>query len=349
VTLKLLGREAPRRTLPGLSRAELAALPAGLEAVNAVREWLATLPAPTDAPPAELPRRLREALPTIGLPTLRLVDRAAAEDGTCKLLLELSDGARVEAVLIPANGRTTVCISTQVGCTRTCAFCATARLGFTRNLEAGELVGQVLLARREAAPGTPVRNVVFMGMGEPLDNLDEVLAATRVLQEPPLLELRASRITVSSSGVLPGMERFLAESPCAFALSLNGTTDEQRAAIMPQTRRWPIAALLDCLRAAAARDPRRRFFIEYVLLAGHDDSPEDADRLAALLHGLPCTVNLIPHNPFPGSPFLAPSREVLFAFHARVRGHGLHAFTRWPRGADVAAACGLLARRQSAT
>ncbi len=344
-TLRVEGLGTPRRTLPGLTRAELQSLPGGRAFANDVRRWLATLPTDAAASPAALPAGLREAMAAIGLPSLQLHARTTGADGTTKLLLQL-DGAQIETVLIPVRGRTTVCLSTQAGCTRTCAFCATARLKFVRNLEAGEQVAQVLLAASLAPPEAPVRNVVFMGMGEPLDNLDEVLAATRVLQEP-LLELRASRITVSTSGVLPGMERFLRESPCSFALSLNGTTDEQRAAVMPQTRRWPIGALLQALREATARDPRRRFFIEYVLLRGHDDALEDADRLAALLHGIPCTVNLIPHNPFPGSPFEAPTREATFAFHARLRSLGLLAFTRWPRGADVSAACGLLARNSS--
>ena len=212
-----------------------------------------------------------------------------------------------------------------------------------RNLEAGEIVLQFLLAAAAAPPDAPARNVVFMGMGEPMDNLDEVLAATRILAQAPAPQLRAGRITVSTSGVLPGLVRFLAESPASLALSLNGTTDEQRAAIMPQTKVWPIGALLGALREAEARAPGRTVFVEYVLLDGVNDAPEDAARLAPLLAGLRATVNLIPHNPFAGSPFRPTPRAKLDAFRAAVRASGLPCFTRWPRGGEVAAACGQLA------
>jgi 23S rRNA (adenine2503-C2)-methyltransferase len=230
-----------------------------------------------------------------------------------------------------------------VGCTRACTFCATARIGFRRNLTADEIVVQYLLAAHDA-PLAP-RNVVFMGMGEPLDNLDHVLAAIAVLTGAPSPALAAEHITVSTSGIGPGMERFLRESEAGFALSLNGTTDSQRARIMPQTTRWPLAELFRIMRADAAVRPRRRYFMEYVMLAGFNDSDADADRLPALLAGLPAHVNLIPHNPFPGSPFVASPPDTVRRFRDRLHGLGLRALVRAPRGQDIAAACGQLARR----
>ena len=184
-----------------------------------------------------------------------------------------------------------------------------------------------------------------MGMGEPLDNLDNVLAAIAVLTGAPTPLLGAQHITVSTSGIGPGMERFLRECPVGFALSLNGTTDEQRARIMPQTKHWPLSALFRIMRADAVVHPRRRYFMEYVMLEGHNDSDADADRLAQLLAGLRAHVNLIPHNPFPGSPFEASPPERVVRFRDRLHAHGVRTLIRVPRGQDIAAACGQLARR----
>ncbi len=308
------------------------------------------------------------------VPAWRVATRQLAQDGTRKYAIAFAnagDDQAVETVLIPGPGRDTVCVSSQVGCTRTCTFCATAALGFRRNLTADEIVLQYLIAahdvsanpararngvneRRlgagpaELAAGAAValpRNVVFMGMGEPLDNLDNVLAAIAVLTGTPTPSLRAEHITVSTSGIGNGMERFLRESNVSFALSLNGTTDEQRARVMPQTKRWPLGELFRIMREDAARRPKRRYFMEYVMLAGHNDSDEDADRLPALLAGLPAHLNLIAHNPFPGSPFLPSSPQTVLRFRDRLHGLGVRALIRVPRGQDIDAACGQLARR----
>ena len=244
-------------------------------------------------------------------------------------------------MLIPGQGRSTICVSSQAGCTRRCDFCATARLGAGRNLRAGEIVLQYLVAGA-AAPERLPRNVVFMGMGEPLDNLDAVLAAVRSLSDVyPALSPR--HVTVSTAGVLPGMRRFLAESQANLALSLNATTDEMRTRLMPHNARWPIAALLELLRDAGVREPGRRFFVEYVLLAGVNDGADDSARLAGLLQGIEAQVNVIPHNPFAGSPYAAPSAEATLRFQQQLRSHGAKSIVRWPRGADVAGACGQLA------
>ena len=292
------------------------------------------------------------------VPAWRVVTRQLAQDGTRKYAIAFADAGddqAVETVLIPGPGRDTVCVSSQVGCTRTCTFCATAALGFRRNLSADEIVLQYLIAAHdvaanvsgpsEAAAVALPRNVVFMGMGEPLDNLDNVLAAIAVLTGTPTPSLRAEHITVSTSGIGNGMERFLRESNVSFALSLNGTTDEQRARVMPQTKRWPLGELFRIMRDDAARRPKRRYFMEYVMLAGHNDSDEDADRLPALLAGLPAHLNLIAHNPFPGSRFLPSSPQTVMRFRDRLHGLGLRALIRTPRGQDIDAACGQLARR----
>jgi 23S rRNA (adenine2503-C2)-methyltransferase len=277
------------------------------------------------------------------LPAWSEVSRAASADGTLKLALRIGD-ATIETVLIPARGRSTVCVSSQAGCTRRCDFCATARLGAGRNLRAGEIVLQYLVAAA-AAPECPPRNVVFMGMGEPLDNLDAVLAAVRALTDV-LPGLSARHVTVSTAGVLPGMRRFLAASEANLALSLNATTDALRTRLMPHNARWPIAALLGLLREEGARRPGRRFFVEYVLLAGVNDGDDDARRLAGLLHGIEAQVNVIPHNPFAGSPYAAPARAATLRFQQQLTAHGAKSIVRWPRGADVAGACGQLALRQ---
>lgn len=282
--------------------------------------------------------RLRQGDAT--LPEWRETSRATSGDGTVKLALALGS-ATVETVLIPGRGRSTVCVSSQAGCTRRCAFCATARLGLGRNLRAGEIVLQYLVASA-VLPKSPPRNVVFMGMGEPLDNVVEVLAAVRSLTDVfPGLSPR--HVTVSTSGVVPPMRRFLAECKASLALSLNATTDDVRSRIMPHNAQWPIAAILGVLREDAAHHPRRRSFIEYVLLAGLNDSGEDARRLSTLLRGLNAQVNVIPHNPFPGSGYAAPSREGTLRFQERLRARDVKSIVRWPRGADIAGACGQLA------
>lgn len=280
------------------------------------------------------------------VPAWRVVRRHTADDGTTKYAIAFAgagDDQAVETVWIPGRGRETVCVSSQVGCTRACTFCATADIGFRRNLTADEIVLQYLIAAHDAP--APPRNVVFMGMGEPLDNLDQVLAAIDVLTGVPTPRLSADHITVSTSGIGPGMERFLRESAAGFALSLNGTTDEQRARIMPQTLKWPLAELFRIIRADAALRPRRRYFMEYVLLAGVNDSDADADRLPDLLAGVNAHVNLIPHNPFPGNPLRASPADTVARFRDRLHGHGVLALVRTPRGQDIAAACGQLARR----
>jgi 23S rRNA (adenine2503-C2)-methyltransferase len=332
--------------LTALTLDELEARLGGRSRAVAAARWLYAGGLPAGLPeriPGVAAERWLGLLAQHALPRVAVRERQVSRDGTTKFLLDV-DGAKVESVLIPSRGRSTVCVSSQSGCTRHCAFCATATLGFQRQLAAGEILAQFLIARAEAPEDAPVTNVVFMGMGEPLDNLEEVLRAVRVLTQSPAPQLGAEQVTVSTSGVLPGMRRFLAESRASLALSLNATTDAQRDALMPHNRRWPIASLLEALREDGAAHPGRVTFVEYVLFAGVNDTDADAERLPALLEGLPVRVNLIPHNPMGASTLRAPGPEQVLAFQKRLREAGLRCFVRWPRGQEIAAACGQLAR-----
>jgi 23S rRNA (adenine2503-C2)-methyltransferase len=338
--------DAMDRALTGLTLAELTGLLGSRTRALAARKWLfeirplpPVLPARIPGVAAERWSALREAAP---LPEWQLVDRRADPDGTTKIALRLGQ-ATVETVLIPADGRSTVCVSSQAGCTRHCRFCATATLGFQRQLTAGEIVLQYALARAAAPAHQPARNVVFMGMGEPMDNLDAVLRAVEVLTGEAAPGLGSQHVTVSTSGVLPEMQRFLRASRAQIALSLNATTDPQRERLMPHNRTWPIASLLDALREDAASGSGRRYFVEYVLWDGVNDTDDDARRLAALLADLPAHVNLIPHNPFEGNTLTPPAPLRVLAFQKIVHDAGVRCLVRWPRGRDIAAACGQLA------
>ncbi len=332
--------------LTALRAPELATLLGSKTRAHAVLRWLYASDPLSEALPEEGHEVARAAWAQLRdrcrLPCPTVLDRSASEDGTVKWALSF-EGAKAETVLIPSRGRSTVCVSSQAGCTRRCTFCATASLGFTRNLTAAELVAQYRLAQAAAPPHAPARNIVFMGMGEPMDNLDAVLQAVELFTQSPAPQLAAGHITVSTSGVLPGMRRFLRESRAGLALSVNATTDEVRERLMPQTQVWPLQALLDLLREDALATPSRLHFIEYVLLEGVNDSDEDAVRLSTLLTGVRARVNLIPHNPFAGSPFRPSGAERTSRFQRLVAAAGLRCFIRQPRGEEIAAACGQLA------
>jgi 23S rRNA (adenine2503-C2)-methyltransferase len=339
-----------KKPLLGLTLEELTLeLGSRSRAIAAVK-WLYAQPSESVLP-AVLPgvsKRVWDKAPDqYTLTPLTPVERFDAEDGTRKFVFELHDGAQVESVLIPAKGRSTVCISSQAGCTRRCGFCATATLKFRRSLTAAEMVAQYRFARAHAKSDAPARNVVFMGMGEPMDNLDEVLRAVTLLTQSPAPQLGAEQVTVSTSGILPGMKRFLRESKASLALSLNASTDAQREALMPQNRTWPIASLMEALAEDAQRHPQRVHFIEYVMFDGINDTLEDADRVVAWMQGLNVRLNLIPHNPFPGNPLRPSPTPVIRAFQERVQSQGMLCFVRWPRGRDVAGACGQLALRKT--
>ncbi|WP_438018900.1 23S rRNA (adenine(2503)-C(2))-methyltransferase RlmN [Sorangium sp. So ce315] len=275
--------------------------------------------------------------------SLEIAEQAPSADDTLRLVLRARDGALIESVLIPGPARTTLCVSSQVGCARACAFCETGRLGLARQLAAGEIVDQVRVARAIAAGrgGAPLRNLVFMGMGEPFDNLGEVLKAIRLLTDPRAFRFAPSHVTVSTVGVADKIEPFFREARAELAVSLNAPDDARRQAIMPVNARFPMTALKEAL--ARSLPQGRRVLFEYVLFDGYNDAPEDADLLAAYVAGLRCRVNVIPCNPGPDPVLRPPSAARLDAFVARLSGHGVTTLVRRPRGRDVGGACGQLA------
>jgi len=282
-----------------------------------------------------------------------ILERHASEDGSTKLVLGLADGHRIEAVHMPRevrNPRVTLCISSQVGCAMGCTFCATGAMGIKRNLTAGEIVGQVLALLKELGPEKPHQiTLVFMGMGEPLHNLDHVHRAIRIFNHERGLNISTKRITVSTSGLVSGIEKLARLEPRPWlAISLNATTDEARGAVMPVNRVWS----LDRLRQALAEwplGPKEKLTIEYVLLEGVNDTLEDAERLAAWMGELRRThnLNLIRMNEHAASAFKEPSEARVDAFVARLKALGCFVTVRKSRGRDVQAACGQLIREES--
>lgn len=264
-----------------------------------------------------------------------------SEDGTRKFLSELHDGRVIESVIIPRGERLTLCISSQVGCAMGCTFCATAQLGLLRNLEAGEIVAQVLRAR-ELTEGHPLTNYVFMGMGEPLANYDRLVRAIEIMTARWGLGISPRRITVSTVGLVPQLERLVGETRVNVAVSLSAANDDVRNQIMPVNNRYSVSALIGaCRRLGLPR--RKRVTFEYVMLDGVNDSVEDAVALIALFRGLPTKLNLIPFNPFAGSHFRPSTDESINAFQERLLAAGIHTTVRSGRGKDIDAACGQLA------
>ncbi len=292
--------------------------------------------------PQDIRGELAENHP-VGLPELE--HRYDSRDGTRRFLLRLSDDRTVEAVLMPEQNRDTICISSQVGCPVDCRFCLTALMGLERNLTAGEIVGQILFIARQnnlEITGNCV-NVVMMGMGEPLLNLENVLKATRLLTDPTGIGLSEKRITLSTSGIVPKIEELgrAAVRP-KLAISLNASNEEQRRELMPITRKYHLADLMKACRAYPLRAWEKLTF-EYVLLRGINDSDNDAKRVVRLLAHLNCKVNLIALNPGPGIPFETPDPERVASFQQIVR-RAFPCFIRKPRGLDIFAACGQLKR-----
>jgi 23S rRNA (adenine2503-C2)-methyltransferase len=264
-----------------------------------------------------------------------------SRDGTRKAALRARDGGLVEAVLIPEEDRTTLCVSTQVGCPMACSFCATGAMGFRRNLTTAEIVDQVCRMRELGGP--EISNVVFMGMGEPLLNTDAVVEAARLLIDPKAFGLAPRRVTVSTVGVVPQIGRLLEQVPVNLAVSLHATRDAVRDRLVPLNRRYPLAALLGALREDPHISARRPVFFEYTLMRGVNDSLEDARRLPGLLHGIPAKLNLIPLNPHPAAPYRAPEPADVDRFMRELAGRGVTVTVRRSRGDDIQAACGQLA------
>ncbi len=297
---------------------------------------------------SDLDRAFRERLQAEWQIRCLEIDRLdRSTDGTLKAILLAADGAQVESVLIPEADRTTLCVSTQVGCAMACTFCATGALGFTRNLTTAEIVEQVCRMREILDEPRKITNIVFMGMGEPLLNLAAVSEAIAILVNPKTFAMAPRRVTVSTVGVLPKIEELLAIAPINLAVSLHATTDRVRDQLVPLNRRYPLDALLDLLRKLDSVNPRRPVFFEYTLIEGINDSLEDARRLPALLRGIPSKLNLIPMNPHPESVYRPPSDAAIDAFLRVLAGAGMTVTLRRSRGDDIGAACGQLALRRT--
>jgi 23S rRNA (adenine2503-C2)-methyltransferase len=290
-----------------------------------------------------LGRELQTRLATtcaIGSPAV--VNRQTSSDGTTKFLLRLADGRQIEAVYIPDTPAQTLCVSTQVGCAMACGFCLTGKMGLTRHLTAGEIAGQVRVLAHETGLAGTAFNIVLMGMGEPLHNYDATMKALRILADDEGLGVHPRRVTLSTVGIVPALER-LATEPFMpnLAISLHATTDEQRSQLVPINRRYHLADLIEaCRRLPLPR--RRRITFEYVLLEGVNDTPDDARRLSQLLAGLQAKVNLLPLNEAPGIPFTRPSDDRVNAFARSLVERGLTVSVRKSRGRDIRAACGQL-------
>jgi 23S rRNA (adenine2503-C2)-methyltransferase len=305
------------------------------------RKGIVDLDAMTD-----LPRDFRARLAETAEATLPEVERAtSSQDGSRKLVFRLADGARVSSVLMPDDGRITLCLSTQVGCGYACVFCLTGTMGLERNLTAAEIVGQLMAANALLATEGPERvtHIVFMGMGEPLANYANLVTALRILTDARLgLSYSPKRVTVSTVGLVPAIDRLGREDlKVNLAISLHAASDDVRSRLMPVNKAFDVEALM----AAVRRYPlttRQRVFFEYVLLDGINDSPEEAQRLAKLLRGVKSKVNLIPFNDWEGSSHRRPPLARILAFQAILLDAGITTTVRWSKGEDIGAACGQL-------
>ncbi len=318
--------------------------------VKQIRQWLFQKGAISFAEMTNLSSGVRSELEAgYSIGRLQTLRRSVSVDGTVKFLFGLADGPGIESVLIPEKNRLTLCISTQAGCGFGCAFCATALMGLKRSLSAGEIVDQILEARRALAADRRITHVVLMGMGEPLANYDQTCAALKIMSDADWgIGISPRRITLSTVGLVPQMKRLMEESHVNLAVSLHATTDEVRSRLMPVNRKYPLAELIECCRSLPL-PKRRRITFEYVMLRGINHSAEDARRLSALLNGVRAKINLIPFNPHPGSPYRRPTAEEILQFQNDLRGRGHQVNVREPRGSDIQAACGQLMVESSET
>lgn len=277
-------------------------------------------------------------------PRLQVENEVSSRDGSRKFLFRLYDGRHIETVLIPEKDHFTLCISSQVGCRQGCQFCMTAKGGWIRNLTAGEIVSQVRDVKRQvdAVAEMPLTNIVFMGMGEPLDNYTNVVRALEAMTDGDWgLKFSSRRVTVSTAGIVPAMADLGRDTRVNLAVSLNATEDDTRSRLMPVNRRYPIAELVDACRRYPL-PPRRKITFEYILIKGVNDSLADARRLVKLLRPVKAKINLIPFNEHPGSEFLRPDPERIIRFQETLTDHHYTAIVRHSKGQDIGAACGQL-------
>ena len=342
---------AERVNLLGLARPQLESFFTSLGErpfrARQVLKWIHARGASDFEPMTDLGRALRERLAEVAEIRAPAVEaHRTSADGTRKWLLRVDSGNCIEMVFIPEGRRGTLCVSSQAGCPLDCAFCSTGRQGFNRNLSAAEITGQVWLAVHEL--DRPLTNVVLMGMGEPLLNFDAVTEAIDLMLEDLAYGFARRRVTLSTAGVVPAIDRLARRAPVSLAVSLHAPDDALRDRLVPINRKYPIAELLAACRRYAQANPKRKITFEYVMLDGVNDSPEHARALVALLRPVPAKVNLIPFNPFPGAPFRRSPEAVVDGFRERLNAAGIIAITRRPRGDDIDAACGQLAGKVTA-
>lgn len=345
--------EFARINLLGLTRQDMEAFFAemGEKAFRAsqVMKWIYQFGIDDFDAMTNLSKSLRDRLKEVAEVRLpEVVQDMPSSDGTRKWLLKVDEVNHIEMVYIPEAERSTLCVSSQVGCTLACSFCSTARQGFNRNLSVAEIVGQVALAARII--GLPdnkgervITNVVMMGMGEPLLNLDNVVKAMDLMQDDLAFGISKRRVTLSTAGVVPGIDELRAQSDVSLAVSLHAPNDALRDELVPINKKYPIKELMAACKRYVEGKPHRRVTFEYVMLAGVNDSPEHARQLVKVLRGVPAKVNLIPFNPFPGAPYVCSSLEAINAFREVIMQAGIITVTRKTRGEDIAAACGQLA------
>ncbi len=347
-----------RPTLLGLTRAQMAAAlgvfgldekPAKMRSAQIYR-WLYHQGVDDFAKMSNLGKELREQLAAyFDLSRPEIVERLVSTDGTRKYLIRFAPGVEAEAVFIPGVGRSgALCVSSQVGCTLNCTFCYTGSQALVRNLTAAEIIGQVLVARDDLgewptpSAGRKITNVVFMGMGEPLYNLQNVLTSTDIISDGEGISISRRRITVSTSGIVSNMHELGKKGQAMLAISLHAVHDELRDTLVPINKKHPIAELLQACRDYPGASNARRITFEYVMLKGINDSDADARKLVRLLAGIPAKINLIPFNPWPGAPYECSSWPRIEAFADIVNKAGYASPIRTPRGRDIFAACGQL-------
>ncbi len=313
-----------------------------------VLRWIHRMGEPDFAAMTDIAASLREKLQQLACVTVPLVQREElSTDGTRKWLLNVGTGNAIETVFIPEAERGTLCVSTQAGCALDCSFCSTGKQGFNRNLSTAEIVGQLWWANRQigkdANGNWPISNVVFMGMGEPLLNFSNTVSALRLMLDDNAYGLSRRRVTVSTSGIVPAMDRLREECPVALAVSLHAPNDSLRNVLVPINQKYPLRELLAACNRYLEKAPRDFITFEYVMLAGVNDSEKQARELVALVRDVPCKFNLIPFNPIPQAPYQRSSAEAIRRFRDVLMQADIVTTTRKTRGADIAGACGQLA------
>ena len=348
-----LVEDKDQENIIGLSREEIGDrfLTLGLQKfrIGQVWHWLYHKGATSFEEMTTLSKKVRAQLgQTFSIKRPMVSEKQTSADGTIKWLLQFEDGAKAETVFIPEEDRGTLCISSQVGCTLNCSFCHTGTQKLVRNLSSSELVGQILIAFDElsawpsAQIGRPLTNIVLMGMGEPLYNLDNVIKALKIIMDNEGISISKRRITLSTSGIVPEFSRCGLETDVNLAISLHAVTDDVRDILVPINKKYPIKDLLDACREYPGVSNSRRITFEYVMLKGINDSTSDAKALIKLMEGIPAKINLIPFNPWPGSPYECSEKNQIEEFAKIVLKAGYPSPVRTPRGDDILAACGQL-------